>query len=183
MPNYCNYEMKIVGSKSAIDKVIECLRANYDYRTGKVPHEHFFRVFQCEIDEELVDMGNDIYLQHLWGDCAWSVFSCMCSGEGSYYDSVKKDYPEIFKGTTLAEQSKNCCIEGFSEEPGVGFSEHYIYYKGECLCDKCEELEQVGYDKDGNITNDIDWDTYDGDIEIDNPNRCGFNEDYRWKLK
>ena len=35
MPNYCNYEMKIKGSKEAIQRVIACLEADYNYNIGK----------------------------------------------------------------------------------------------------------------------------------------------------
>lgn len=42
MPNYCNYEMKIKGSKDAIKRVLECLKADYDYDEGKPGHKHFY---------------------------------------------------------------------------------------------------------------------------------------------
>lgn len=179
MPNLCDYDMKIKGSKEAIQRVIDCLKANYDYEEGKPAHKHFFRVFDCYDEDEFMDEGNGIFSKYVFGDCAWAINCCMISG---YYEEVKKNHPKIFMGTTLAEQSKDCEIEVFSEEPGCCFSEHYIYKNGECLLDDCVEIEQGGYGEDGKPTTDIDWDTYDGDYLIFNDHRDGLEGSYKWEI-
>lgn len=185
MPNYCNYDMKIKGSKNAIKRVIDCLKADYNYGEGKPSHKHFFRVFEVwEGDLEKNEDGT--YTQFVCGYLAWSVSSCMLDGQWSYYESVKKDYPEIFMGTTLAEQSKDCTIEVFSEEEGMGFSEHYIFNKGVCECDDTCEIRQGGFTKNGKPTTRINWDTYEGDTFVINPHRegNGYNEyyGYAWEI-
>lgn len=180
MPNYCDYEMKIRGSKTAIERVIECLNADYNYGEGKPSHKHFFRVFQAEKAGNIKRNEDGTYTQVIYGYCAWSVASCMLDGGFSYYNVVKKDHPEIFMGTTLKEQSEDCTIEVFSEEPGMGFSEHYIFKSGECLCEEEREITSGGYDKNGEPTENIDWEEYDGDTIIFNPYRVKRTGDFLW---
>lgn len=182
MPNYCNYEMKIRGSKNAIQRVVDCLKADYNYTIGKPEHKHFFRVFQAEVSDFVKVDDKDTYEVFIWGDCAWSVYSCMCKGEHTYYNSLKESYPDIFMGTTLEEQSKDCIIEVFSEEEGMEFSEHYLFENGKCLIDACAKTEQAGYTKTGKITKRINWNTYEGDVVCLNPNRENQTEDYRWNF-
>lgn len=181
MPNYCDYEMKIVGTKKAINRVIECLKADYNYGVEKPSHKHFFRVFDCwGDDEDFVEERNGLFSKIVFGDCAWSCSSCMLSGNYSYYQDVKKSNKDTFMGTDLAEQSKDCTIEVFSEETGMGFSEHYLFKNGKCLIDDTCDIEQGGYTKTGKPTKRINWDTYDGDILIFNPHRTGVDEPYAW---
>ena len=182
MPNYCDYEMKIKGSKEAIARVLECLNADYNYGEGKPSHKHFFRVFDATKDGNARKNADGTYSQLIYGYCAWSVSSCMLDGGFSYYQSVKKDHPEIFMGTTLVEQSEDCEIEVFSEEPGMGFSEHYIFKNGECLCDDECEITSGGYDESGKPTEDIDWDTYEGETLIFNPYRFGRTQQFLWNI-
>lgn len=182
MPNYCEYEMKIKGSKNAIERVMKCLNADYDYSKGKPSHKHFFRVFGAYNDEEMEKNEDGTFTQYLYGDCAWSVYCCMCSGEHTYYNHCKEEFSKNFMGTTLLEQSKDCEIEVFSEEEGMNFSEHYLFVKGECVVDHCVEMIQAGYTKNGKVTTKIDWDTYEGDVVAINSNREGIGETYRWEI-
>ena len=182
MPNYCNYEMKIKGSKKAIQRVVDCLKADYNYDNGKPEHKHFFRVFDVFCDDP-VKVGKNTYELFVSGDCAWSVHSAMVSKTGeSYYAYLKEHFPQDFMGTTLLEQSKNCEIEVFSEEPGCAFSEHYIFKNGVMVLDDCVDIQSVGYNEDGELTEDIDWDTYDGEILYENPHREAPDETYRWEI-
>ena len=181
MPNYCNYEMKIKGSKKAIQRIVDCLEADYNYTEGKPSHKHFFRVFEVIYDKP-VHRGGNTYELYIWGDCAWSVKVCMCSGDWTYYNLMKKDHPDIFMGTTLQEQSRNCEIEVFSEEEGMEFSEHYVFKNGKCLVEDCVKTEQAGYTKTGKITKRINWDTYEGDYVCLNPHREAPNGAYLWSI-
>lgn len=181
MPNYCNYEMKIKGSKDAIKRVLECLKADYDYDEGKPGHKHFFRVFDVYENAKMEDNGDGTFTQFVCGDCAWSVYCCMFSG-GTYYNDCKKNHPDTFMGTDLIEQSQDCEIEVFSEEEGMEFSEHYIFKNGECLCDDTAQVQQAGYTKTGKITTRINWDTYEGDCVCLNPHRENQVDEFRWEL-
>lgn len=168
MPNYCSYEMKIKGSKSAIERVLNCLKADYNYKEGKPAHKHFFRVFSVNEYEGVIEKNSDnTYTKQVWGDCAWSVYCCMCKGGATYYDEFKKDLGENFMGTNLYEQSQDCEIEVFSEEEGNGFSEHYIFENGECWLEESERI-QTEY-------------TDDEDIII-NPNRENNTGNFLWEI-
>lgn len=174
--------MKIKGSKNAIKRVIDCLKADYNYYEGKPLHKHFFRVFEVVDEEELVDNKDGTFTKYVFGYCAWSVHSAMT--EGGYYKSIKEEYKNTFMGTTLKEQSKDCEIEVFSEEvEGCFFSEHYLYKNGECLVDTCCEIEQYGYTKTGKLTKRINWDTYEGDIEYLSDNRTGVGCGFKWAIE
>ena len=184
MPNYCDYEMKIKGSKQAIRRVVKCLEADYNYSKGKPEHRHFFRVFDVFQNGNLEKNDDGTWSLYVYGDCAWSVYSAMVSKTGeSYYYACKEKYPQDFMGTTLLEESKNCEIEVFSEEIGCMFSEHYLFKNGKCLIDDLVELKALGYDKDGNLTEHIDWDNYEDEIVYDNPHREALGFDmYRWTI-
>ena len=97
-------------------------------------------------------------------------------------NTLKNDFPNIFMGTDLEEQSKDCEIEVFSEEEGCAFSEHYIFKNGKCLLDDCVKTEQAGYTKKGKITKRINWETYEGEYVCLNPHRVAPNELYRWEI-
>lgn len=182
MPNYCGYEMKIKGSMGDIERVVACLKEEYSYSDGRKPdHKHFFRVFSAYDDIEAEDNGDGTFTKTIYGDCAWSVHSCMQDGVGTYYGDCAEKYGSRFMGTTLAEQSIGCEIEVFGEESGINFSEHYIYEDGECILDEEVDTELAGYDESGEVTTDIDWDSYDGDIITLNPNRKDMTEGYLWQ--
>lgn len=174
--------MKIKGSKEAIQRVLDCLNADYNYEKGKPSHQHFFRVFDATKCGDAKRNADGTYTQRVYGYCAWSVASCMLESAFSYYSTIKEDYPDIFMGTTLEEQSKDCEIEVFSEEPGMGFSEHYIFQNGECVCDEQEQISSAGYDKKGRVTQKINWDTYDGEIVMLNVYRKNEIGDFLWNL-
>ena len=166
MANDCLYEMKIKGSREAVDRVINCLKADYNYGVGKPEHKHFFRIFNCYDDEIAEQLPNGEICKWIWGYCAWSVDTCMT--ENGYYADCKKNHPDTFMGTTLAEQSADCEIEVFSEEPGMCFSEHYHYKNGECLVD--------------DVVDATEEENADGEYESINPHRFNQNGEFMFAL-
>lgn len=142
MANDCLYEMRIRGKRKEVKRFIDCLKADYDYTDGKKPaNKHFFRVFDCYDEDEYENVGDGLVEKYVWGYCAWSVHSCMCEGESTYYENVKENHPKTFMGTCLREASKNLQVEIFSEETGMCFAEHYYYNNGQCVCDECSEIK------------------------------------------
>lgn len=146
MPNYCNYSMCVVGKKENIEEFIKVMQADYDYGNMVFNHDrHMFRVFEANCDEieERYDGRCQVVIN---GYCAWSVSSCML--RGGYYNSVQKDYPNNFRGTTLDIESKklNLDIEVYSEESGCCFQEHYIITNGKFDCEECVEWNEVWVD-------------------------------------
>lgn len=125
MPNLCYYEMKIKGTKENCEQWVRKMES-YD------EPDHFFRMFSpIECDGEGTD---DDYSMKIWGDCAWSLESCCRSGYTN---------EDLFAKNTKA---LNLDMEVFSQEEGCEFQEHYIYKKGECICDECVDWEEYYYD-------------------------------------
>ena len=125
MANNCYFEMQVTGKKSDIEEFAKVLNAKYD-----APVLHFGRVFSCEQTDIKETSVKDVYSVFFCGDCAWSVYTCMCDGEHTYNnDNQSKN------GTTLKKQSKekNLVIEVYSSEPGIGFQEHYLFAFGDTL--------------------------------------------------
>lgn len=150
MPNYCNYYMRVVGKKREnVKEFIEVMNADYNYRTGEFSApRHMFRVFDAtpvfDDSEDGIREDNGTFITELMGDCAWSVYCCMCAGDFTYYNQLALEYQDIFRGTTLQEESErlNLSIEVFSSEPGMCFSEHLLYKNGEEIADEsCEYAE------------------------------------------
>lgn len=128
MANYCYYEMKVTGKKENIDRLINILQYKDDeYKLA--------RIFSADVVDR-----KDTYA-FICGDCAWSIHSCMGIGEGTY----SKDNDEI---TNIKYLSKvlGLKIEILSDEPGMGFCEHYFYDNGNCLLDVCEDYPEFEND-------------------------------------
>lgn len=123
MANNCGYALKAVGKKENLQKLAEIMQRDYNCTSEDLPH--LWRIFSAEIDDITED---EIYI---YGDCAWSVYSCMFDGNHTYQKDDKTG-----KGTTITALAKelNLDIEIFSEEPGCGFMEHF-------LINNCGELE------------------------------------------
>lgn len=153
MANNCFYDMKIVGtSKENVDEFISML--TYDNQ-----ERYFARIFSADVYEETEIDGK--YTAKVSGDCAWSVYSCMCDGVFTYYDKGRDEHL-----TCLAVETErlDLSVEIFSEEPGVGFAEHYLYKNGDCIIEDEVELAEYWWDQgesleeflDANGLNDLD---------------------------
>ena len=126
MPNYCDFTMKIVGSRKDCRTFMTRL-VSYD-----VPN-HFYRIFEADVyDEREVEGTTSLYIS---GYCAWSLYTC-CKGSG-YFDG------DLFEINT---RELNLKMEAYSREPGADFEEHYIYDNGECLEDSCVDTETWYWD-------------------------------------
>ena len=130
MPNYCDYSMKIVGSKESCEEFVARLT---DYDKPK----HFWRIFEAYTDDG-GDDRNGNHTVYISGYCAWSLESC-CRASG-YSDGV-----DLFAVNT---EELSLDLEAYSREPGIEFEEHYIYSKGTCLQDECREIDVFWWNED-----------------------------------
>jgi len=148
MPNLCSYGMKVVGTKENKDKLLEIMKRGYD--CTKEDDIHMWRVFDAYRNSY---KGDDEELYFIGGNCAWSVYSCMFDGPGTY-----QQRDETGKGTTIVQLSKdlNLDIEIFSEEPGIGFMEHYIIRQGDVTTN--DVVDYYEYDIE-------EYDTYEQFLE------------------
>ena len=110
--NTINYEI--------LEKLIEILNNNYNM--SEEDPVHMFRIFEAT---PTFDNEEKTFLT-VRGYCAWSVYSCMMEGFGTYYNDCYKGT----NATTIDRLAKdlNLYIEIISEEPGMCFMEHIVCF-------------------------------------------------------
>lgn len=136
MPNYCDFDMKIVGERKNIEEFIAVLNSHYDYepvspdhirgKTYPLVHQppspiyyttNGYRLAKLtgprhmfRVFEAYVDRDLDeVNASYINGYCAWSVYSCMFKGGCTYYNDFIKGYDNKyigFMGTTLPDESR-----------------------------------------------------------------------------
>ena len=158
MANNCYYEMKVTGKKEDIDRLFNILK----YKDEELK---LARIFSADL-VDIEDKGEESYA-FIAGDCAWSVHSCMRTGEGTYSEYT----PELTNIRHLSEVL-GLEIEIISDEPGIGFCEHYYYKNGEELLNDCidypefdVEDEECDFEPFGDL---VDFEYIDCDL-IDIP--------------
>lgn len=135
MPNWCNYEMRVRGKKEKIEELQKIMTDN------KLPR-HFHRV---SIDDVIdFNQKDGSFITHIIGQCAWSVYSCMFEGDCTYQNDDPKASTSLQKESERLELE----IEVFSDEPGIGFQEHYHYDCGEELDNECNDCIHYFFDED-----------------------------------
>jgi len=153
MPNYCDFDMKVVGKAKNVKKLVEWLEADYSYYQTKKgtwkckcsSQHHFYRVFEVYYNEEVLKeaKNKETIEMVISGYCAWSVHSCMFEGDCTYYNSnLKQEYNQKLKHITLPEACKELSLDVhiISNESGMCFAEEYlINNKGEVLKDESYE--------------------------------------------
>lgn len=127
--------MKVVAERPEdLDEFLSMM--NYTHPEGR----YFSRIFEAYPWDRHEENGK--YVMCISGDCAWSVYSCMCGGAFTYYDdNSTKGNVEV---TNLAIETKrlNLKVEIFSQEPGIGFAEHIIFDNGcQLLSDEADLVE------------------------------------------
>ena len=145
MANNCVYNLKVIGdTKKSVEEFIQMM--TYSHPSGR----YFARFFSA--DPEPIEENNGRYSTKVFGDCAWSVYSCMCDGPSTYY----RDLPggEL---TCLQIETRRLglTVEVFSEEPGIGFAEHYIFHKGKWLVNEERDFHEYWLDDDFDSIDDF----------------------------
>lgn len=135
MANICSFKMRLKGEKENISKFFLALTQAGNIWMG--------RGAEADID----------YLSHneaeIVGYCKWSIQSALIdnslsmrrqkeTGEGYWGDlDTSKGFITLFE----ACEEYHVNMEVYSEEPGCGFSEHYVYNDGEIL-DECVNFSE-----------------------------------------
>lgn len=128
MANLCDFFMKIRGTEADCRKWLEQMK---DHQSEK----HFYRMDDIYVSE--AEGTEKEYHMVLHGLCAWSLETC-CRVSG------------YAKGTDLFAvhtAELNILMEAWGEETGMGFQEHYIYKKGECILEECKDYEEFFWDR------------------------------------
>ena len=87
MANWCSFKMMVRGEPKNVDTFYGYLT---DYENSP---RYFARIFNAEKDSESIEDG--IKTLRLSGDCAWSVYSCMCEGKYTYYSESHESDPKL----------------------------------------------------------------------------------------
>lgn len=138
MANNCMYTMKVIGNREEdIDEFVNML--NYEYEGRR-----FARIFSADSYEKNYEEETHRWSVKIVGDCAWSVYSCMCSGIGTYYgDGTTSELTNL----EIETHRLGLTVEIYSQEPGIGFAEHYIYDNGTCLVSDEEDYQEYWNDE------------------------------------
>lgn len=153
MPNYCYFTCLITGPKKGIDRFIQAAQTDYHVGEPNEP-EHFWRVFEFDVNT-IKDLGHGLYQARATGDCAWSVHTCFT--EGGY----QRNWKDQGNGTTIERMcaKEGLVVEFYSDEIGMGFSEHIIYVV-----------------KDLHLDHDADYTECDSEMDLEELNeRSGLN--------
>lgn len=168
MANYCSYTMSITGRKTNVNRMVKILKY-------KDKEYELARIFDADVsDYGFLEHENKTITLQVSGSCAWSVYSCMMKGKGSYYHD---SYPDsLLSNLEYLTDKLNLVIEVYSEEPGICFQEHILVKKGNVIIDDYRDWQQI-YDVDGILVGECggyeNWDFQE--------NQNYFNE--RGKLK
>lgn len=127
MANNCYYNMKIIGKKDNIKEFLS--RVKGEYKEGK----SFGRFFEADIYEEGFSPKHNLPYVRVCGDCAWSVLSCI------EFDVDKDLMPKTTKELKLI-------VEIWSEEPELGFQEHFIFDKGKKIASEEKDFRRYEWD-------------------------------------
>ena len=140
MANNCWYDLSVKGTEENVKAFIRAMKWQDEYADCGVG-----RVFECDIIDEFAWRGE--YYAKISGDCAWSVKSAMCQA-----------YNE--NNLEAISQRLNLTIEVFSEEPGIGFMEHFAVENGSIMVDDCFDYYECDIDEFEMLMNNDELDYF-----------------------
>ena len=162
MANICSFSMKIIGARENIEKFIDMMKQKGTVWMGRGASVDF---------TDIEELENGKYGCQIDGDTKWSVQSSMISNAISMRTEPEKWCFD--KGTdkskltfiTLYEACEQLQLdmEVYSEEPGCGFQEHYVFVDGQLVTE-----ETADYTEEYNEETD-EWESSGGfvwDFEI-----------------
>lgn len=167
MANDCCFGMMVVGEKENVNEFITMLDYTHPHN---ICFARIFDIYECS-RKTLKDGRTAVRLD---GSCAWSVHSCMMEGYGTYYGDHKNDSDNTLTSLQIEGERLQLDIEIFSEEPGMGFTEHYRVINGQVIVYECENYSEYYYDsydfpnfedwkKEWNLPDDLTEDDLDED--------------------
>lgn len=186
MPNYCGYDMKVVGKKENVKEFVKIMKANYDYPSMKFGFDRHMggRVYGAHA-EKPVKNEDGSYSVIIIGYCAWSVARCMFNG--GYYRSLKNRYGDECRSTTVPIESERLGldIEIYSGESESCLMEHYLVRKGKIICNEYEDWYEYclnGYKSKEEAEEDLDIEITDEEWKIGGYISRGGFENWRWAI-
>ena len=148
MPNYCDFDIHVVGYKDNVDELIRIMQ------NDSTDYKHFCRIFDCDvIDPKVYGVVKSV---HLIGDCAWSTYLCLFPGLATYFSNLKENPNQFYEGnewakfvTNIVDECRrlNLSIDIHSFEPGMEFLEHYVLHNGNILIDHTDDYKDIYIDE------------------------------------
>ena len=140
MANNCFYTLKAAGAKESVQELLDIMQ----YK--KEDTVMFARIFDAE-EDDTVELADGRVLMSISGDCAWSVYSCMFEGNGTYFNSAREANPQL-SSIPIESKRLGLDIEIYSSEPGMGFAEHYRVTNGDILISDETPYSELYWNKD-----------------------------------
>ena len=155
MANDCGYGMKVKGNHANVEEFIRAMRWEGEYEEQGIG-----RVFSCDVS--IICKEDDVCIYDLFGDCAWSIWSAM----------RKANNPNNIEALS---KKLNLTIEVFSEEPGIGFMEHFAVENGKVLCDDCIDWTSICIDEMEDDEEEF-WENYGEELAKEGITRENYEE-------
>lgn len=124
MANNCYFELRAKGSRKGLSRLVNAFTQIFP------TEDKVHRVFEFILNDTITEYG-DTCLVEGYGDCAWSVEGCLI------------DPPEPYTSLVQLSEEEKLIIEVVSEEPGIGFSEHYIIDNGEFIANESQDYAEI----------------------------------------
>ena len=157
MANHCHFMIKVKSKTKKNIKIFKDIATtSYNYVNGvnEENKDHLCRIFDFEYNdpnERIIKEKDGMYSCIFDGVCAWSVYSCMFTGDGTYFNDFKELYGKESMATNIPEISEDLelDIEIFSEEVGCEFMEHYVVKQGQITTEETVEyIEEYNEETD-----------------------------------
>jgi len=149
MANICEFTLRIRGKGKDLKKFAEYLCADYRIANNGSParcskdHHIGYRIFDVwGQDELLFAEDEEILTAELYCDCAWSMYSCLMTGEHTYISENEDKDPYVWS-IEKASENLHIELEAYSSEPGMCFAEHIYIKDGKKIIDDCVDYEEI----------------------------------------
>ena len=147
MANNCFYDIKVRGNKEGVNRLVNLFEAsNTAEKTPCIGRVYSAYVYDRQENE------TEAYVC-ISGDCAWSVLAAII-------------------GFTKENALEQCLreykldAECYSEEPGVGFMEHFLWKDGVRIEETCTDFTEVNVEDLEEDLDDSDWFFEDEHVKI-----------------
>lgn len=162
MANICSFSMKVIGKEENIAKFIDMMKQKGTVWMGRGATVDF---------TDIEELENGKYGCQIGGDTKWSVKASMIGDAirmrtepdkwyfGDDVDKTKLTFITLYEACEQLQLD----MEVYSEEPGCGFQEHYVFVDGQLVTE-----ETTDYTEEYNEETD-EWESSGGfewDFEI-----------------
>ena len=161
MANICDFSMVVKGKKENIEQFINMMEQKGDVWMGRGAYVY---------GQDMQKVENEIYRCQIEGETKWSVQSSMVSNAISMRTEPEKWAFHEDKATLSFVTLYEACeqleldMEVYSEEPGCGFQEHYVFIDGVLVAEECVDYEEEYNEETEEYESSGGFDSWDFEI-------------------